>query len=267
MQYFKNVCLTIFLLMSMQMQIGASSDGESQDKALIIEQLFNAITPNQGDALNIDEIQSIFKADPESINSRDATGNTPLMQAIRYSDRKTFRVQLLLDQGADVNAINKNGQTALIIATDLGHVNIASLLLDRGANINAADNDGMTALMLAAQQHIKPMVKLLLDRHADINLTNRAGQTALMLARDANDDDKDIIHILEQATAQVTAPDDPSNSAAAEPATWSQQAVTFGGIALAGGLATAGAAFAYQKYWAQPDVQPVEDHDLLLADQ
>jgi ankyrin repeat protein len=48
-------------------------------------------------------------------------------------------VQLLLEKGADVNAKNKYGRTALIYATERGYTEIVQLLLEKGADVNAKD--------------------------------------------------------------------------------------------------------------------------------
>src|SRR5688500_11310646 len=50
-----------------------------------------------------------------SPRARDAAGNTPLMLAAAYGDSASLR--LLLDRGADVNAANKEGATALMRAS------------------------------------------------------------------------------------------------------------------------------------------------------
>jgi ankyrin repeat protein len=57
-----------------------------------------------------------------------------------------------------------------------------ALLLESGAEINAADDNGMTALMEAAAWGHTPMVRLLLAAGADSELRNKQGQTAWGLA-------------------------------------------------------------------------------------
>jgi serine/threonine-protein phosphatase 6 regulatory ankyrin repeat subunit B len=58
---------------------------------------------------------------------------------------------------------------------------VMQVLLDHGAQINAQDEKGRTALMLATA---RPAIKFLVDRGADLNVKNRDGKTALMLAED-----------------------------------------------------------------------------------
>ena len=76
----------------------------------------------------------------------------------------TDTIKLLLDNGANPDEQNKEGQTALMLAAERGHLATAKVLLASGANINIKDNNNNTALMLAARKgHIK-MVQLLKNR-------------------------------------------------------------------------------------------------------
>lgn len=56
----------------------------------------------------------------------------------------------LLENGADPNARDAEGRTALIAAAYMGHSEIVSVLLEYGADINHQDSDGRTALSVAA---------------------------------------------------------------------------------------------------------------------
>jgi hypothetical protein len=74
----------------------------------------------------------------------------------------TDTVRLLLDRGADINASDVYGYTALLRAAEGGHTDNVRLLLDRGADINVSDDNGHTALSLAAMEGITVVIHTLL---------------------------------------------------------------------------------------------------------
>jgi ankyrin repeat protein len=73
-------------------------------------------------------------------------------------------VKLLLERGADIEARNQHGDTALILAASKGGYEDATtvrLLLDRGADVGAKNNNGQTALALALKNRRPDVVSLL----------------------------------------------------------------------------------------------------------
>jgi ankyrin repeat protein len=79
-------------------------------------------------------------------------------------------VRLLLASGADVNALNRYGQTALMIAAHKGHAPVVHELVARGARLNHTAKFGLSALMLAVIADHPEVVRLLLDAGADTAL-------------------------------------------------------------------------------------------------
>ena len=68
---------------------------------------------------------------------------------------------MLVENGADVTAKDKYGQTPLHLAANGGHVDIVKLFLDKGTDINAMDNNGLTPLDYATKKKYSDVMKLL----------------------------------------------------------------------------------------------------------
>lgn len=80
------------------------------------------------------------------------------------------RVGSLLDAGADINALDRYGQTALMIAAHKGYAEVVRLLARRGANLNHAAKYRLTATMLAVIADHPDVVSLLVNAGADLTL-------------------------------------------------------------------------------------------------
>lgn len=113
-------------------------------------------------------------------NAKDKGGWTALMEASQNGH--TEIVNALLNKGADVNAKFNNSWTALMFASEKGHTEIVKALIAKGADVNAKLNDGYTALMFASAEGHTEIVKTLLNKGADVNVKDKGGRTALMRA-------------------------------------------------------------------------------------
>ncbi len=118
---------------------------------------------------------------------RGASGNPALYEAADRGHRKI--VEMLLAKGADVNAVNQNGETALHTAAVNGFLAMVQLLLDHQADWRIVDfrklggwDGGCTPLQRAALLGQVEVTKELLGRGADVNQRNPLGLTALHAA-------------------------------------------------------------------------------------
>ena len=109
-----------------------------------------------------------------------AAAATPLIDAIKRHD--SVAANALLDRGADVNAVEGDGATALHWAAQLDDVAAVESLLQAGAAVDAANRFNVRPLDLAANNGNKDIVERLLAGGADANARSREGQTPLMSA-------------------------------------------------------------------------------------
>ncbi len=126
-----------------------------------------------------------------------------LIAAATRGDRGA--VQRLLDKGADVNAKDGKGQTALYFAALSGHKEVAELLIVNKADINAGANDGVTPLQIAVAAGHREVAELLIAKGADVNAKARSGFTALSFA--ASLGRKELAELLIAKGADVDAKD------------------------------------------------------------
>ncbi|XP_056118808.1 NF-kappa-B inhibitor epsilon [Rhinichthys klamathensis goyatoka] len=97
-------------------------------------------------------------------------------------------MRLLMKNGVDLNIQEgTSGKTALHVAVELHDVPAVTLLLNRGANVDAVMFNGCTALHLAVGRQDAPIANLLCQAGADKMIRNMEDETALDLA-DGNDD-------------------------------------------------------------------------------
>ena len=130
------------------------------------------------------------------------------MAALRYYiDPSPNMPRLLIESGADINAVGRDGETILMAAAEARSLEITKLLIERGANINARDKSGMTVLMYAIPEYDNggtfsnlSVVKFLIEKGVDIEARDNEGKTALMIA--AENHNSEIISLLKQHGAK-----------------------------------------------------------------
>jgi len=116
---------------------------------------------------------------------------TPIISAIVNwpdinSNIRTKTVEILLNNGADINQRDSHGETPLMNAAHYGALSVVELLIKRGADVNLVDPQGRNAIIHTVQgaydyqyrkdesmnEYIKTKILTLLTNHsADVNIT------------------------------------------------------------------------------------------------
>ena len=109
------------------------------------------------------------------VNAVNKYGNTTLILASRYGLAKV----------AGVDAANNSGLTALVRASCNGHVEVVRALLAAGAGVDAAANDGWTALIHASDLGDLRSVRVLLAAGAGVDAADINGWTPLIHASES----------------------------------------------------------------------------------
>ena len=130
-----------------------------------------------------------------------ATGPLPLIDAVKNVDREAVRS--LLKQGANVNATQADGATALHWASYRDDLESADLLIRNGANVNARNDLGATPLWAACQNGSESMVGRLLTAGANPNAALLLGETPVMVA--ARSGSPAVVELLAAKGANVNA--------------------------------------------------------------
>ncbi|GJP34095.1 hypothetical protein CLOM_g18561 [Closterium sp. NIES-68] len=105
----------------------------------------------------------------------------PWWTAVRRGDEA--KVQELLGEGRDVNAVDGNGRSALLFAAGLGNEKMVRALLAEGADVAWQDKEGYSALHIAAGYVHSTIVRALLDHGADPEQEDKQQRSPLILAQ------------------------------------------------------------------------------------
>ena len=112
------------------------------------------LKPDWWKTATLEQVQKKIQ-DGADINAKDKDGETVLMYAVRYNENPKI-VKALLAAGADLHAKNLRGITVLMAATGFNkNPEIIKTLIAAGADVNAKDKNGYTALSYSNPEVLK----------------------------------------------------------------------------------------------------------------
>uniref|UniRef100_A0A8D0DXP8 Uncharacterized protein n=1 Tax=Salvator merianae TaxID=96440 RepID=A0A8D0DXP8_SALMN len=91
-------------------------------------------------------------------------------------------VAVLIERGADVNALNEMQYTPLLVACEMGKTESAKVLIEKGASLNRKSSNSNSALHLAVQAGAASIAKMLLNKGMDANIVGQGNQTPLHIS-------------------------------------------------------------------------------------
>jgi ankyrin repeat protein len=143
--------------------------------AVFGQEIFDAVKAN-----DTAKVKALLENNPSLKTARDASGSTPLHQAVVAGS--VAIAELLLSRGADVNAVNAQLYTPLHEAIRSGKVDMAKLLIEKGADVHHNKNAAQsTPLHMAAWNNQKRIGELLIAAGAVVDSRDAQGRTPFLL--------------------------------------------------------------------------------------
>jgi ankyrin repeat protein len=149
------------------------------------------------------------------INAVDHLVRTPLMYAAETNSLGAAKV--LIEYGANINHVDKDGANALHIASDHGCRAVIAYLLSKGVDANTRDYKGIVPIHRAAQNGDVAAVKLLLKHGADPKIKSKH-LTALLVA--AGNDRLPVIKLLHELGCSLADADNSGTTTLMAAASW-----------------------------------------------
>eukprot|EP00276_Gloeochaete_wittrockiana_P019118 CAMPEP_0184337826 /NCGR_PEP_ID=MMETSP1089-20130417/6279_1 /TAXON_ID=38269 ORGANISM="Gloeochaete wittrockiana, Strain SAG46.84" /NCGR_SAMPLE_ID=MMETSP1089 /ASSEMBLY_ACC=CAM_ASM_000445 /LENGTH=321 /DNA_ID=CAMNT_0026663887 /DNA_START=362 /DNA_END=1327 /DNA_ORIENTATION=- len=129
---------------------------------------------------DFDGFSSLLSSHPKLAHKATKSGATPLHLAA--IEGLTDFVEMLLQYGAHVNAVDNSEQTPLHFAARNGSPDVVQQLLDAGAHIDATDEDNATALFWAVEAEQLEVVDVLVERGANRTVSHEERGSPLQMA-------------------------------------------------------------------------------------
>jgi len=194
------------------------------------------------------KVEAAIKAGADVNETSEIGWWTPLMLAAEHNENPDV-LSVLIQAGADVNAMSYYGETPLMLAAEHNeNPDVLSVLIQAGADVNAKNpKEDSTPLMDAARRNKNPEVlSVLIRAGAEVNEKDIVGSTPLMWA--AGDNSAEILNVLIQAGADVNAKSDAGWTPLME-AAWQNSAEVLNALIKAGAEVNAKADNGWASGW------------------
>lgn len=140
--------------------------------------LHHACWNEQGEVVKI-----LLEKEKDNVNKVNDDGESPLMLAVKRSN--LVITQMLLSAGAQPGQADLNGIMPLHIAAGNGDLFVAKSLIAAGADVDAKATEGQTPLILAARRGKNDFTAMLIEEGADVNGVDNEGHSALYYATES----------------------------------------------------------------------------------
>lgn len=194
-----------------------AAEGPLSDLRALIESGVNAnLTYNdtpplwRAAARNKPQIVRYLVQQGADVDARNRNGTTALYIAAQRGLNRI--VSFLLESGADPNIVSNWGSTSLSVAIDNNHGRVASGLIEAGAVLDVEKTaSGQTILWTAAYQGNQEIVQLLIQQGVDVDQADSSGVTPLYAA--VTNNHPDVVELLLASTADPDLQKDDGNTA------------------------------------------------------
>ena len=149
-------------------------------------------------------VEKLKSQNPELSTKVAQRASSLLLEAITH-DLPDI-AERLIASGASPHYQDKNGTTALMLASKKGYLSLAEKLIQKGAVVNQQRNDGWTALMCAAKSGHLEVVELLIQNEASVHLESERHSALTIAARNGHLDVA-VLLIYKGSPVNATPPD------------------------------------------------------------
>jgi len=178
---------SILLLQGCVSNISGEPQKQEKEGEIVNEGLNNQLlqAAKRGE---VDTIGKLIK-NGANINAQDSKGRTAIMNATYNNDVETAKI--LIKAGADVNIQDDMKNNPFLYAGAEGYLDILELTIKAGADPAITNRYGGTALIPASEHGYVDVINVLLTQtDIDVNHINNLGWTALLEAIILNNGDK-----------------------------------------------------------------------------